>query len=215
MRSTRVQSLITPIKVSEGIMRSQCPASSEICQALKALAEGGKLWITNGGHFYWLALKRVYGDHKAALSASDKKSGTEIIHSWLKTFIARENFKLLNNKGLLVCGHKRPECHSIRPLFEENTMQKTWTNFSNERQTDSQQVSGNKLRFGSDGVWTWVQVLPREISLSLCPMSVLFIHRTSDKKCPEGEKYLIKIILYRVISESSLILKINLPSPAR
>ena len=180
MRSTRVQSLITPIKVSEGIMRSQCPASSEICQALKA--EGGKLWITNGGHFYWLALKRVYGDHKAALSASDKKSGTEIIHSWLKTFIARENFKLLNNKGLLVCGHKRPECHSIRPLFEENTMQKTWTNFSNERQTDSQQVSGNKLRFGSDGVWTWVQVLPREISLSLCPMSVLFIHRTSDKK---------------------------------
>ena len=39
-----------------------------------------------------------------------------------------------------------------------------------------------------------------DITVSLCPMSVLFIHRTSDKKCPEGGIFLIKIILYRMVS---------------
>ena len=47
-------------------------------------------------------------------------------------------------------GHRLSVCHSIWPLFEENTMQKTCTNFSNERE----QVSGNKSRFGNDGVGT-------------------------------------------------------------
>ena len=81
-------------------------------------------------------------DHKAALSASDKKSGTEIIHSWLKTFIARENFKLLNNKGLVVCGHKRPECHEIRSLCLRKIQCKRLEPISATRETDSQQVSG-------------------------------------------------------------------------